>query len=237
MLRVSQEPAWILHRRPFRDSSALLDILTPNHGRLALVARGGRKARSAGLLQPLQPLSVNFSRQRELGNLQAFESAGSAVNLQGLALWSAFYLNELLMRVLPDGDEHAAATFELYSGSLQGLASREPGVVLRRFEYDLLVLLGYALDHQAIQLQSAAGLAWDAARGLYADARGVPCAAVMALLSGAEDQQILATQPLLASMLQHVLGGRSLRTAAMLRDLVGLRQQTRRHAAELSANQ
>ncbi len=224
-LRVSLEPAWILHRRPFRESSLLLDLLTANHGRISAVGRGQRQGRQAGLFQPLRPLRVDFVRRGELATLGRCEPAGPAVALAGMPLWSAFYLNELLLRLLAVDDPHGVGVFSLYSGSLQALRSEAPAVVLRHFEYALLDELGFGFDAEQIP-QQATGLYWDASRGLVPGAHGAPVAAVRALLAGARDSSILPSRDLLAAMLRMLLGERPLRSAVMLRELVALSQRS-----------
>ncbi len=214
-----------MHRRPYRDTSFLLDVLTPTYGRLCLIARGAKKSKAGGLLQSLQPLKIDFSQHGDLGNLQRYEAAGSALALQSLSLWSGFYLNELLMRLVAPGEVHSEQLFDLYSRALRNLREQAPAIVLRRFEHELLGLLGYALDFEVLQARQGCRLAWSPERGLVEDARGVACEALLALVAGADDRRILPTQSFLASMLEPLLGGRPLRTGVMLRDLVGLRQQ------------
>ncbi|MEW5248209.1 DNA repair protein RecO [Microbulbifer discodermiae] len=143
------QPAYILHTRPFRDSSLLLDLLTPEWGRIACVARGARrsKQRRQRALQPFTPLLVSLLGRGELKNLGAVESAGAALRLQGRAVYAGFYANELLVRLLPAGETHYRA-FAGYQTLLQSLAQLDGGSAapleapLRRFELQLLSELG-----------------------------------------------------------------------------------------------
>ena len=149
-MRVKLQPAWLLHRRPYRDSSQLLEVFTAEHGRLSLVARGvRRKARggsTAAIVQPLVPLLLSFSGRAELKTLTAAEVAGSSVSLVGQRLFSGLYLNELLLRLLHRHDPHPQL-FAHYAGTLDNLAGLIPAdETLRRFEFRLLDELGYSFD-------------------------------------------------------------------------------------------
>lgn len=146
--RIQGEPAWILHHRPFRDTSMLLDTLSPNHGRLSLVARGSRSAKSRlrGLLRPFLPLQLSWFIRTDLGTLTGAEVTGRAIALSGDALLAAYYLNELLLHLLHRHDPQPEI-FGLYGATLAELAAaREISVPLRRFELELLEALGYALN-------------------------------------------------------------------------------------------
>ncbi|MFN2308761.1 MAG: DNA repair protein RecO [Gammaproteobacteria bacterium] len=141
----------ILHARPYRDTSLLLEVFCRDHGRLGLVARGARgpRARNRGLLQPFQPLLLSWSGRGELANLHGVEAAGCAARLPGQALYAGFYLNELLLRLVPRLDPHPEV-YTAYAEALAGLGT-EPQRPLRRFEKRLLESLGYGLllDHEA----------------------------------------------------------------------------------------
>lgn len=141
------EPGFVLHARPYRDTSLLVELLTRGHGRVGLVARGvrSRRSRLAGLLQPLQPLALSWRSRGELGALQQAEAAGRPFLLKGRRLVSGLYANELLIRLLGREDPHAGL-FERYLTLLEGLAEGvAEAVALRGFERDLLALLGYGL--------------------------------------------------------------------------------------------
>ena len=147
-MRVESQPVFILHSRAYRESSALLECLSRDHGRIGLVARGIRRERSRlprGLLQPLQPLLAGWVGNGELATLTATEAAGAAHALAGDRLYSAMYLNELVMRMTARGDPQPAI-FAGYALCLQRLAANEHEAwTLRRFERDLFAELGYAL--------------------------------------------------------------------------------------------
>ena len=149
-MRVNLQPAYVLHRRPYRDTSFLLDIVTPEYGRVGLVARGARRlsrgASKAALLQPFQPLLVSFSGRSELKTLVAAEAAKAPPPLNGDRLLSGIYINELVVRLLHRNDAHPLL-FAAYGAALEALGGNAPvDVVLRRFELSLLENLGYRLE-------------------------------------------------------------------------------------------
>ena len=144
--RIQQQPAWILHHRPFRDTSQILDVVTPEHGKLALVARGSRGPRSklAGILRPFLPLRISWAARTDLGTLTGAEAAGPPTALRGDALLSAYYVNELVLHFMHRFDPQPEI-FDLYSQTIAMLAEGDVPVRLRRFEIELLRLLGYAV--------------------------------------------------------------------------------------------
>lgn len=149
--RVHDEPAWLLHHRPFRDSSRILDVLCRDHGRLSLVARGSRSAgsRLKGILRPFMPLRLSWVMRREMGTLTGAEVDGAPVSLTGDALLSGYYVNELLLALLHRHDPQPEV-FAAYGEAIGRLtAAVDPAATLRRFELEALALLGYAvvLDH------------------------------------------------------------------------------------------
>jgi DNA repair protein RecO (recombination protein O) len=144
-IRVSLEPAWILHHYPYRETSLLVEVFTRQHGRTGLVARGVRsaKARWHGHLQILRPLLLSWSIRGELGTLTGVESRKAVKLLPGRKVLSACYLNELLMRLLTRHDPHSDL-FTAYEQAIQELESGDEPV-LRVFEKRLLQALGYGL--------------------------------------------------------------------------------------------
>lgn len=227
--RITQQPAWVLHRRGFRETSLLLDVLTPEFGRVSLVARGGRGGRGGSALQPLRPLRIDFLHKPGLGTLTAYEADGPALDLRDLALWSAFYVNELGLRLAPAHDDaHTAALFSIYVRSLMRLRHGPPAPVLRAFEYAWLSLLGYGLSGEDVNgepLTAGRDYRWMPGQGLQVARGGVPGAAVIALIGGEEDERIVATRSLLSDMLGELIDPASLQTARMLRELTALRQR------------
>ncbi|MBS0569253.1 MAG: DNA repair protein RecO [Proteobacteria bacterium] len=147
-MRVEQQPAFVLHARAWRETSLLLDVLSRDHGRVGLVARGVRGGRSRtprSLLQPFAPLLASWSGRGELATLTGAEAAGAACGLQAEPLLCALYLNELVVRLVSRHDPQADI-FEAYAQTLSRLAGgAAPAWTLRRFERDLLGCLGYGL--------------------------------------------------------------------------------------------
>lgn len=151
--RQEQQPVYVLHTYPFRETSLVVELLSRQFGRISAIAKGARRPRAAmrGMLQSFQPLVATWSGKSELKNLHGVEWRGGLHVLQGQALICGFYLNELMLRLLPREDPHEAL-FEHYEEALRALVSGdEQSVVLRRFEKRLLQELGYALSltHEA----------------------------------------------------------------------------------------
>ncbi|HNQ04132.1 MAG TPA: DNA repair protein RecO [Thiobacillaceae bacterium] len=228
--RVDGETAFILHTRPWRETSLVVDVFSRHHGRLGLVARGARRP-SASLkarLVPFQPLSLAWFGKGGLRTLHAAEWHGGEPCPRGHGLMCGFYLNELLLRLLPEGDPHEAL-FDHYRTALAGLsgaADVEP--VLRRFELVLLSELGYAqpLGHMAdgsgIQASARYGYAYGV--GVVPVQPGAPTYLGRVLLDLARgdlgDAVTLAEgKLLLRGLLTHYLGEKPLATRQLLIDL------------------
>ena len=138
------QPAYVLHSRAYRETSALVDFLTPQ-GRLRAVLRSAR-GKAGTLARPFVPLEIEFRGRGELKNVGRMESAGIATWLNGEALFSGLYLNELLIRLLPAEDPHPAV-FDHYAATLVALAQgRALEPLLRAFEWRLLDDLGYGFS-------------------------------------------------------------------------------------------
>ncbi len=150
-MQIELQPAYVLHTRAYRDTSMLVDFITPHYGRFTAVARGvrSRKTIKRNLLNPFTYLLISFQGKSDLKLLTSFESSGKNFSLTERHLFSGFYLNELLMRLLPAMDAHLDI-FSLYEASLQALhESQEIEIVLRKFELRLLAELGYEINFQA----------------------------------------------------------------------------------------
>lgn len=147
-MRISLQPAFVLHRRAYRETSLLLDVLTESYGRISLIARGVRSQRSQlrSLLQPFVPLLVSWQGSSDLMLLNSVEGNGAAYPLRGDCLFSGFYLNELLVRVLQKQDPHPQL-YTIYRHTLLELQGAElVQQALRLFEKKLLEELGYGLQ-------------------------------------------------------------------------------------------
>lgn len=146
--RRTEEAAFLLHCTPYRETSLVVDLFTREHGRIGAIAKGARRPRSAlrAVLLQFQPLTVGYTGRAELRTLIGAEWAGGLIAPKGDALLCAFYLNELLVRLLPREDPHPG----LYDGYLRALSELSGAgpfdETLRRFEWLLLRETGYAPD-------------------------------------------------------------------------------------------
>jgi len=147
------QKGFVLHSRLWRETSLLIDVFTENHGKIALCARGVRAKKSPkrSLLQPLTPLFLSWRGRGELATLTVVEPASVAIKLSGDCLFSAFYINELLVRLLHRHDPHPLLFYQ-YQKTLALLSSPELlEQTLREFEIQLLKSIGYGLtlDHDS----------------------------------------------------------------------------------------
>ena len=230
--RVNLQPGYLIHQRAYRDTSALLEVLTRDYGRVGLVARGARSARSRlrGILQPFRPLLLSWGGRGELGTLAGLEPGGAAPPVTGASVFSGFYLNELVLRLLARQDPHPEM-FEAYAEALAALhgAGEEPA--LRLFEKRLLEALGYGL---LLDAEADNGRPVDPRRlYLYHLERGpvavdrpqaglsLPGRSLLALHAGVfEDAESLRdAKRLLKAALSLYLGDRPLKTRTVLRQL------------------
>jgi DNA repair protein RecO (recombination protein O) len=151
--RRDDQRAFVLHSFPYRETSAIVETLSEAYGRVALVARGAKRTRSElrGVLHAFQPLTLSWSGAGELKTLIRAEWRGGLPLVTGSALLCGFYLNELLLKLLPREDPHPRL-FAEYESALARLARGEgQAPILRQFELRLLAELGYALPltHEA----------------------------------------------------------------------------------------
>jgi len=154
--RQDDQAGYVLHAYPYRETSVIVEAFTAVHGRVGLVARGAKRPRSElrGLLQAFQPLTLAWAGSGELKTLVKAEWRGGLPLPGGAALLCGFYLNELVLKLLPREDPHPGL-FTAYEDALHALTREDSAgaqaVVLRRFELCLLAELGYAvaLTHEA----------------------------------------------------------------------------------------
>jgi DNA repair protein RecO (recombination protein O) len=232
--RQDGQTAFVLHTHPYRETSMLVEAYSRDHGRIALVARGARRPRSAlrGMLLPFQPLVLSWAGRGELRTLIRAEWRGRYSPLRGQALICGFYLNELLLKLLARDDPHEGL-FTIYEDTLAALArDGEQAVVLRRFEMCLLRELGYAviLDRDVERDEPVAR----ERSYTYIVERG-PVSAAGARANGVElsGQTLLDMQSgnfanattqqqsklLMRTLINHCLGDQVLHTRQLLRDL------------------
>lgn len=236
-MRIEAEPAYVLHARPWRESSLLVEVLSEHHGRLGLVARGVQGPKRHVLraaLQPLQHIRLDAVQRGELAQLRTAEALDAAPQLHGDAALASFYLNELVLRLAPRSDPHPEL-YATYGETRARLGAGEPlAWTLRRFERDLLDALGFGiafdLDGDGVPIDPAARYRLDpehGARRLLSD-RGhgdrTSAATGRALLALAEDrmpaaEDLTGLRRALRSVLEHHLGGRGLKSWEMLAEL------------------
>jgi DNA repair protein RecO (recombination protein O) len=246
--RISDEPAFVLHRYDWSESSLILEVFTRHHGRVALVAKGAKRPSSnfRPVLLPLQPLHVSFGGDAEIRALKGAEWVGGQVMPTGDALLSGYYLNELVLRLLARDDPHPQL-FDAYAAAVSMLASehgeaREPA--LRAFELVLLREIGLlpSLDLQTLTiapLDSLARYSLVPEAGLLAAHEGDGRASLVGMqwtaLQRALDQQppFAATarqaayvaaelKPQLRALLHYHCGVSVLRTRQLIMDLQAL---------------
>lgn len=233
--RQDNQAVYVLHTFPFKETSLVVELFTRNFGRVATTAKGARRPRSAmrGMLQSFQPLTATWSGKLELKTLHSLEWGGGLLLLQGEALMCGFYLNELLLRLLPREDPHEVL-FEYYSATLKTLTTTQDlATTLRRFELKLLQELGYAvpllLDENEESIIADKNYRYEAEFGacaLSATKNGVQLSG-NTMLDMAKDNYInvqtqTQSKQLMRYLLAHYLGDKPLHTRQLLIDLQGL---------------
>lgn len=237
------QAAYILHRRPFKESSFILDIFSLNFGRLSLVAKGAQTSRQyqAAQLQVFQPLLLSWRGRSELKTLSAVEVPSRSMMLTGQALYCGYYLNELLLLLTAEQDPNPEL-FSCYAESLQKLVDDdEIEPCLRRFELNLLVQLGLAPDFSA----DDAGQAIQSANTYYLSNEGrfvigsshhgnkaqlISGSSLQLLASGWQHTTLLnqteqreailrECKRLMRTLIDHALAGRTIKSRALFRQL------------------
>lgn len=236
--RCDQEPALVLHTHAYRETSLVVEIFSASHGRVALLARGARRPRSAlrGLLQAFQPLSLSWSGKGELRTLLKAEWLGGLPQFPGGALLCGFYLNELLLKLLPREDPHPQL-YQQYLTAIAHLANGAPTEgTLRNFEVQLLAELGYALNLRqeadtGLPIRPEARYHYAFDRGPLAQGSGqlpeIGGDTLLALATGQLPEGRLAREAknLLREVLRHHLEQRGLFSRQLLIDLLDLEER------------
>ena len=229
-MRFSLEPAYILHSRQYRESSLLLEALSREHGRVGLVARGARAAKSKwkNVLQPFRPLLLSWTQRGELGTLTGADQIASPPALTGEALFCGLYANELSIRFLQRSDAHPDL-FDYYRDLLMQLAiGKELQPLLRIFEKQLLQSAGFGmqLDHEHGSDRAVSADAWYSYipeagperrdRGQDRDDYLVSGSALLALKSGQiEDQHLKELKHLMRRLIRYHLGDRPIASLSL----------------------
>ncbi|MEM9530776.1 MAG: DNA repair protein RecO [Pseudomonadota bacterium] len=235
--RVGFLSAFVLHRRPYRESSLLLDLFSREAGRIGAVARGARRSRRAraGQLQPFVPLKIRLAGRGELKTVSTVESDGPLLlPLGGQPALAAMYLNELLLR-LTGREDPIPELFDGYAQTLAELRDEKLAPALRRFELMLLDALGYGMElqHEAetgkpVQPEQhyhyvvESGPTRAAAPEAVAEVSG---RTLLALAAGdaVTGQQAREARRLMSQVLRFYLGDRPLRTRELYRQIGGTR--------------
>ena len=234
--RIDEQRAFVLHLYPYSETSLVVDVFSRDYGRLALLARGARRPRSAmrGLLMAFQPLELGWFGTGEVKTLAKAEWIGGMPLLGGRCLLLGYYLNELLVKMLPREDPHGAL-FDAYSAALHALANGGADAPeLRRFEKTLLKELGYGvtLDREAVtgdKIIAQAQYAFQVERGPVRKV-GADDTANMNVLRGktlldmvADDytdpQTRLESKVLMRQLIAHHLGGKPLQSRRVFMEL------------------
>ena len=236
-MRIDNESAYVLHARPWRESSLLIEVLSENHGRLGLLARGVQGPKRhvmRAALQPLQFIRLDAVQRGELAQLRNAEALDAAPQLAGEATLAAFYVNELVMRLAPRQDP-LPELFDAYADVRRRLGDSDSlAWSLRRFERDLLEALGFGfafdVDGDGLAIDPAARYRLDPEHGprrLLSDrghddrSAAATGRALLALASdakpGADD--LAGLRRALRPVLLQLLGGRGLRSWELLGEL------------------
>ena len=236
--RINNEPGFILHTYPFKETSVVAEVFTRSHGRTALIARGARRPTSAlrGLMQPFTPLLLSWFGKSELKTLHAAEWQGGLTAPQGRALMCGFYLNELLLRLLARGDAHELL-YDRYADTLDQLAGEARGTdyerILRHFEKNLLSEIGYGATFDVdadsgMPIEAGVRYVFQPERGALR-ASGQPGCPVSGqtlidLAAGRFEQPatLVEAKTLMRTLINHTLGAKPLYTRQLLRELTEL---------------
>lgn len=237
-MRVEQQPVFVLHQRPYRETSLLLELLSADHGRVGAIARGVRQPKPrihAGDLTPFVEAHASWIARGELVTLSAIEPAGPVRALAGPALLAGLYVNELLVRLTARGDPHPdlfARFRELLTEITAPVEAPSPMALawaLRRFERDFLGSLGYAIECRSVvddgtPIDPDADYSYDPDEGPRPWHRRPlsPKVSGRALLALASDDAPTAAEArelraLMRGVIRHLLGGRELVAWGMAR--------------------
>lgn len=237
--RQDNQPVFVLHTYPFKETSLVVELFSHDFGRIAAVAKGARRPRSAmrGMLQSFQPLMAAWSGKNELRNLHSLEWGSGLLLLQGQSLMCGFYMNELLLRLLPREDAHESL-FDYYAQTLRSLSEsqariQDTAITLRRFELKMLQEMGYAVpldqDEEGTPIIASNSYFYIPERGAChpraknQQKNGVQLSG-QTLLDMAQDQYIETqtqqqSKQLMRVLLGHYLGDKPLHTRQLLMDL------------------
>ncbi len=233
------QPVYVLHTYPFKETSLVVELFSHQFGRIAAVAKGARRPHSAmrGMLQSFQLLSGAWSGKNELKTLHSLDWSAGLTLIKGEALMCGFYLNELLLRLLPREDAHEDL-FAYYMATLNTLATADNlAITLRRFELKMLQEMGYAVplltDENDVAIDKNKAYRYEAEYGASElngsknkHQNGVQLSGKTLLDMARDDYADAVTQSqskqLMRYLLAHYLGDKPLHTRQLLIDLQGL---------------
>ncbi len=230
--RGAADEAIVLHVQPYRETSLFVDLLTRQHGRLRLLAKGARRGRHpvSQVLRPFNPVRVAWAGYRELPVLTAAESLDQTFSLRGTALFCGFYLCELLVRLLPAQDPHPGLHALLLHALGQLESGRDEQPILRAFELAFLESLGYGLrldeDAAGQPIDPATTYVYHPEQGaVITDAgvrNGIRGVTLLALAQGewGDEQLALEAKRLLRGVIHHLLNGRPLKSRELFKPSV-----------------
>ncbi|MDR3298510.1 MAG: DNA repair protein RecO [Candidatus Accumulibacter sp.] len=230
--KVDGQPAFVLHTYPFRETSLIVEAFARDFGRVALMARGARRPRSAlrGVLMAFQPLEISWAGKGEIKTIIKAEWQGGQPLLSGRALFCGYYLNELLLVLLPREDPHARL-FSVYAETLRRFADGPKESDIRLFERAFLQELGYGLtlkhDEQGRPIDQARYYAYEIERGpvcLREDdeaALAISGKTLIDLYAGdlSDPRSLLEAKQLMRTLIAHYLGGKGLETRKIFLEL------------------
>ena len=230
--KVDGQPAFVLHTYPFRETSLIVEVFSRDYGRVALLARGARRPRSAlrGLLLAFQPLELSWAGKGEVQTLMKVEWQGGQPLLTGKALFCAYYLNELMMHLLPREDTHGRL-FSVYAETLRRFSASLNESDLRCFERAFLQELGYGLtlehDADGEPVDVAGYYAYEIERGpvkLQHAGNSALCVAGKTLIDLANEdftdpRSLLEAKQLMRALIAYYTGGKHLQTRKIFMEL------------------
>jgi len=242
-----QQPAYVLHSRPWRETSIIVDLFTLYQGRVSVIVHGARKPQAKqpakrALIQPFTPLMVSFSGRGELRTSLQFDGAGPPLALAGDSLYSGLYINELLLKLLAADDPHPHL-FAYYQALLNELVDN--GVLeqcLRPFEVHLMDELGYHIDLDkdymtALPIVAEASYKLQPLQGVYLyqpqqDEPGeqgrqgntpvISGKVLLQLAAGeyADSESLKVAKYMARANLNHLLGGKKLHSRALFQSII-----------------
>ena len=235
IFKQTAQPVYVLHSYPFKETSLVVELFSKEFGRIAAVAKGARRPHSAmrGMLQSFQMLDGAWSGKNELKTLHSLDWSAGLTLLKGEALMCGFYMNELLLRLLPREDAHESL-FAYYASALHTLTNEtDLAITLRRFELKLLQEMGYAVpllqDENDMAIEADKSYRYEAEYGaceLGATKNGIQLSGKTMLDMARDDYADSTTQSqskqLMRYLLAHYLGDKPLHTRQLLIDLQGL---------------